>query len=82
MQIIQNQIKRPLLIESFFDKELTSNNEFVTYIDCTQSSASNVNDDSNVTPFSHNIKNSLKTKKFATHFELKYNRKRFYMNEV
>jgi len=82
MQVVQNQIKRPKLIEPFFDKELTLDNEFVTYIDCTQRSTSNVNDDSNVTPVSHNIKNSLKTKKFGARFELKYNRKRFYMNEA
>ena len=63
MQINQNQIKRPRLIEPFFDKELTPDNEFVSYIDCSISSQSAVSR-KNVTPASHNIKKSLKSKKY------------------
>jgi len=81
MQVNQNQIKRPSLIEPFFDKELTPDNEFVTYINCSISSQSVVSE-KNVTPASHNIKKSLKFKKFGVRFELKYDRKRFYMNDA
>ena len=80
MQVNQNQIQRPKLIEPFFDKELTPDNEIVTYIDCAinvQSAACK----KNATPDGHDIKKSLKSKKFGVRFELKYNRSRFYMNE-
>ena len=63
MQIDKNQIKRPSLIEPFFDKELTPDNEFVTYIDCSTNAQSVVHK-KNVTPTSHNIKKPLKSKNY------------------
>ena len=63
MQVNQNQIKRPSLIEPFFNEELTPDNEFVTYIDCSIKSSSVVHKKS-VTPISHNIKKSLKNENY------------------
>jgi len=60
MQVNKNQIQRPSLIEPFFDKELTPDNDYVTYIDCSTNSSSVVHKKS-VTPDSHNIKKALKT---------------------
>lgn len=60
MQVNKNQIQRPSLIEPFFDKELTPDNDYVTYIDCSTNSSSVVHK-KNVTPDSHNIKKVLKT---------------------
>ncbi len=37
MKVQADQIKRPRLIEPFFDKELTPDNEFVVYIETTVS---------------------------------------------
>ena len=59
MQVNQNQIQRPQLIESFFNEELTPDNEYVTYIDCSTNASAVVHKKS-VTPDSHNIKKSLK----------------------
>ena len=63
MQVIKENIKRPSLIQSFFNEELTPSNEFVTYIDCTPDSQKAVNKKI-VTPDSHNIKKSLKSKNY------------------
>ena len=81
MQVNQNQIQRPLLIELFFDKELTPDNQFVEYIDCSTNSSSVIHK-KNVTPASHDIEKSLKSKKFGVRFEFKYSQSRFYMNEA
>ena len=59
MQVNKQNIKRPSLIEPFFNEELTPSNEFLIYIDCTTKSSNAVHK-KNVTPDSHNIKKSLK----------------------
>ena len=58
MQVNKNQIQRPSLIEPFFDKELTPDNDYVTYIDCSTNSSSVVHKKS-ATPDSHNSKKAL-----------------------
>ena len=58
IQVNKNQIQRPSLIEPFFDKELTLDNDYVTYIDCSTNSSSVVHKKS-VTPNSHNSKKVL-----------------------
>ena len=63
MQVNQNQIQRPQLIESFFNEELTPDNEYVTYIDCSTNASAVVHKKS-VTPDSHNIKKSLKNENY------------------
>ncbi len=59
MQVNQSQIKRPRLIEPFFNEDLTPDNNFVTYIDCTTNALSAVHK-SSATSKSHNIKEPLK----------------------
>jgi len=59
MQVNQNQIQRPSLIEPFFDKELTPDNKYITYIDCSINASSVVHKKS-ATSYSHNIKKPLK----------------------
>ena len=63
MQVNKQNIKRPSLIESFFNEELTPSNDFVTYIDCSTKSSNIVHKKSSATSNSHNIKKSLKNKK-------------------
>ena len=79
MQVNKEEIKRLSLIEPFFNEELTPENEFVTYIDCTNYSTVAKKD--NATPDSHNIKKSLKTKKFNVAVSAKYNHTRLSMND-
>jgi len=73
MQIQVEDIKRPKLIEPFFNLEILSDNSYVTYINTTRQK--------NVTPNSHNIKKILKSKKFDVALSHKYHQVRFYMNE-
>ena len=63
MQVNKQNIKRPSLIESFFNKELSPSNEFITYIDCTTNSSNVVHKKCDVTSKAHNIKKTLKNKK-------------------
>lgn len=52
MQINQNEIQRPTLITPFFGKELTPDNEYLSYVDTSSDCIS-------VTPTSNNSKNQL-----------------------
>ena len=65
MQVTKEEIKRPKLFEPFFDKELTPQNEFVTYIDCTNRST-NAKKDS-ATPVADNSEKSLKNENHNRH---------------
>jgi len=61
MQVKQEDIKRPSLIEMVLDKELFPDNSIATYIDCTTKRL-NVVHKRSVTPDTYNIEKSLKTK--------------------
>ena len=80
MQVNINNIQRPTLIEPFLNEELTPDNEFLTYIDCTTNLSNTVHKNNGVTSNSHNIKKSLKTKKFNVALSLKYNNPRWYFS--
>ena len=73
MQIQVEDIKRPKLIEPFLNVELLPDNSYVTYINTTSQK--------NVTLDSHNIKKTLKSKKFNVALSHKYHQVRFRMNE-
>ncbi|MEN4046988.1 hypothetical protein [Sulfurimonas sp. NWX367] len=64
MQVKQENIKRPSLIEPFLNMELSPTNEFMQYIDCSVKSSNVVHKKNNVTSDSHNIKKRLKSQKF------------------
>ena len=59
MQVNTNNIQRPTLMEPFFNKELTPDNEFLTYIDCNTNSSNIVHKKCSVTSDSHNSKKSI-----------------------
>ncbi|UCN00050.1 hypothetical protein LCX93_11040 [Sulfurimonas sp. SWIR-19] len=64
MQVKQENIKRPSLIEPFLNMELSPTTEFISYIDCSVKSSNVVHKKSNVTSTAHNIKKRLKSQKF------------------
>ena len=64
MQVNQNQIKRPSLIEPFFNEELTPDNEYVTYIDCSTNASAVVHKKSVTPTISNNIEKQLNNKRF------------------
>ena len=61
MQVKQENIQRPSLIEPCLNMELSPTNEF---IDCSVKSSNIVHKKNNVTSDSHNIKKRLKSQKF------------------
>jgi len=66
MQVNKQNIKRPKLIEPFFNEELTPSNDFVTYIDCTYTPSNIVYKKDSVTSKSHNSKKALKSENYIT----------------
>ena len=64
MQVNQNQVQRPKLIEPFFDKELTPDNEVVTYIDCSIN-ASFIVHKKNASPDGYIIEKPLKNENYS-----------------
>jgi len=73
MQIQVEDIKRPKLIESFFNVELLPDNSYATYINTTSQKKCH--------SCCHNIKKSLKSKKFNVALSHKYHQVRLRMNE-
>ena len=61
MQVNKQNIQRPKLIEPFLNEELTPSNDFVTYIDCTNTQSNIVHKKDSATSKSHNSKKALKS---------------------
>ncbi|WP_434656966.1 hypothetical protein [Sulfurimonas sp. NW9] len=76
MQVKQENIKRPSLIEPFLNMELSPTNEFIKYIDCSVKSSNVVHKKNNVTSTADNSEKSLNNEEYFSEALPRYIKKR------